>query len=263
MFPVALRACKHLRTDAVWRTDGAPGARAVHCPNVTQRQLRGIWLSLSIPLACLSVTSLCSQQECPTGPANIAVADGTYAPAPGIEFHLKRFRATLLPLGTTSPLCFQKLTIVSRAEIFISNESLTKVFTAKLEKSDSNIRDLKVKHDPSGVTLSGVIPKLIPVHFSLHGPVTTDGMIISMHAMSMKAEGIPIKGLMDLIGKHITDVLKLQGMSGVQIRDNELSFSPEKVAHLRGHIARVLPSDAGLTLVYDSPQHPRRPVRKP
>ena len=198
-------------------------------------------------------------QPCPKGPARIDIADGTYAPSPGVEFRLKHFHAELQPIGTTSPKCFEKVTVVSRAEIFVSSESLTRVFTEKLEQSESKIRDFQVQHDATGATLSGVIPKVIPVHFSLHGPVSTDGTMVKLHATSMKADGIPVKSLLNMVGEHLTNVLKLQGVSGVEAKEDELSFSPEKIAHLKGHILRAIPSDTGLTLVYGSARAAKAP----
>ena len=198
-------------------------------------------------------------QPCPQGPARIDIADGTYEPSPGVTFRLRHFHAELQPLGATSPKCYQKLTVVSRAEIFVSNESLTRVFTEKLEQSDSKIRDFTVQHDATGATLSGVIPKVIPVHFSLHGPVSTDGTLVKLQATSMKAEGIPVKSLLNMVGEHLTNVLKLQGVSGVEANADELSFSPEKIAHLKGHIVRAIPSNAGLTLVDGSARVAKAP----
>ena len=66
-----------------------------------------------------------------------------FSSQPGVSFGLKNFDATLVPMGRTVPTCFEKITVVSRAEIFVSNESLTNIFSAKtaeLSKQDQGFQ---------------------------------------------------------------------------------------------------------------------------
>ena len=59
-----------------------------------------------------------------------------------------------------------------------------------------------------------------------------------------------------MVGAQLNPVLQLTGMSGITIEDDALSFSPEQVAHLRGHIASVTTGPEGLTFLYTA-QHRR------
>ncbi len=189
------------------------------------------------------------------------MARGSFSSRPEVTFSLRNFHAALVPLGKTAPLCFEKMTVVSRAEIFVSNQALSAVFSEKLQKSSSKIKDFKVENGLTSVTLSGSITHLIPIHFSVEGPVTTDGTNIRLTANKIKADGIPVKALLAMLGDHLNSVLKLNGVDGVKIEENTLSFSPEKVAHLKGRITQVVTSVDGLTLRYGSDiAHRARPA---
>lgn len=126
------------------------------------------------------------------------------------------------------------------------------MFSQKLQDSDSKIKDFTVHHDADGATLTGTIRKVIPLHFSIQGPVTTDGNLIRLTAKSVKADGIPVKELLKLIGAELTTLLPLKNLKGIQVEEDSLSFSPEAVADLKGHIASVSTSPQGLTLRYGS-----------
>ncbi len=175
---------------------------------------------------------------------------GSYSAEPGVTFTLHHFAATLVPLGKTAPGCLQKRTDVAHATIFVSNDSLTQVFAKKLSASDSKIRNFKVEHGMGTVTLTGEIVKVVPIKFSIQGPVSTDGTRLMMQASKIDADGIPIKMLLGMVGEHLSSVLGLKGVDGVAVEGNTMSFLPEKIAHLRGYIESAEASPAGLTLHY-------------
>ena len=195
-------------------------------------------------------------QTCPVAASHLVMESGSYSSQPGVEFSLHHFDATLVPLGKSMPQCLGKMTDVAHADIFVSNESLTQVFASKLNATGSEIRDLKIVHGAGTVTISGVMVKVVPVKFSIAGPVSTDGTVLSMTAEKIDADGVPIKMLLSMVGKHLSSVLGFKGVSGVQVEGNVMSFSPEKVAHLRGWIASIEATPKGLTLHYR--RRPRR-----
>ncbi|MGI4757308.1 MAG: hypothetical protein ACRYGF_10740 [Janthinobacterium lividum] len=188
---------------------------------------------------------------CPTE-SSISVAHGWFEASPGVRYQLTDFRAKLIPQGKTAPRCYARTTVVSKAQIFVTSQSLTTVFAQKLQASDSKIKDFAVHNDTDGATLTGTIKKVIPLHFSIQGPVTTDGNLIRLTAKSVKADGIPVKELLKLVGAELNTLLPLKNLKGIQVEEDSLSFSPEAVADLNGHIASVTTSTAGLTLRYDS-----------
>ncbi len=195
------------------------------------------------------------QPPCPDASSHITIDNGSYSSEPGVAFLLHHFSATLVPDGKTVPSCLEKMTDVAHADIFVSNESLTRVFAKKLGATDSHIHDLKIVHDFGRVTLSGEIQKLVPIKFSIEGPVSTDGTVLSMNAEKITADGIPVKLLLTMVGEHLSSVLGFKGVNGVTVNGNVMSFSPEKIAHLRGFLESIEATPKGLTLHYG-----RRPV---
>ncbi len=206
--------------------------------------------SAGVFLLLLSPTVLAQGPSCAPPVGHIEFSSSTYSPQPGVTFRLRNFSAALVPQAKTAPLCWQKFTVVSHAEIFIDDQSLTKVFAGKLAQGDSTMSDFHVENGAGGVTLSGKIKKLIPISFSVAGVPTTDGTSILLHADKVKADGVPIKALLDLVGQHLSSVLGLKGVSGVMVQGDTLAFSPEQIAHLKGHIESVRSSKGGVTLLY-------------
>ncbi len=208
--------------------------------------------SLFLVVCVFSSTKLYAQAvPCPTE-SSISISRGWFEASPGVRYQLTNFRAKLIPKGKSAPQCYARTTAVSQAQIFVTSESLTRVFAQKLQASNSKIRDFEVHHDADGATLTGTIKKVIPLHFSIQGPVTTDGTLIRLTAKSVKADGIPVKELLKLIGAELNTLLPLKNLKGIQVEEGSLSFSPEAVADLKGHIASVTTSSQGLTLRYDS-----------
>ncbi len=209
------------------------------------------------PLTLLAVLVLCpaAHAQPPACPlvSHIVLENGSFSSRPGVTFTLRHFAADLVPHGKTAPSCYEKMTVVSHAEIFASNDSLTRVFAEKLGAGDSKIKGFKVENGEGKVILSGRITKIIPIEFTIEGPVTTDGTSILLDASKIKADGIPIKPLLTMVGEHLNSVLGLKHVSGVTVEGNQLVFSPEVVAHLKGHIESVRTSSAGLTLHYSTP----------
>lgn len=208
----------------------------------------------SMAVVCIGVSSMLHAQAppCPPPNAHISIDSGTYGPQPGVTFRLRHFTGTLTPQGHSAPLCYLKQTLLTRAEIYASDDSLTEVFASKLDASGSKIKDFKVTNVPGQVTLSGKIVKVIPINFSVKGTITTDGSLLLLHADKIDADGIPVKALLGMIGEHLSAVLNMRGVGGVSVEDNTIRFAPEKIAHLIGHIQSVESMQSGLILRYSS-----------
>lgn len=214
-----------------------------------------------LSLLFLAPLTLAAQPTaCPLS-SHISIASGTFSSQPGVTFRLTHFVATLVPRAKTAPDCFQKDTVLTHGEIFIDNASLTQVFAGKLQATQSKIKDFKVQNDVGKVTLSGHITKLIPIAFTIEGPVTTDGSSLLLDSGKIKADGIPVKELLGLVHEHLSNLLNMNGVGGVAISGNTLSFSPAQIAHLKGHIDSVQTTPEGLILRYSrtAPKKPAAP----
>ncbi len=213
------------------------------------------------PLSFAALCSFCGavshaqQPACPDASSHIVVERGSYSSQPGVSFALHHFSATLVPMGKTLPACLAKMTDVAHADIFVSNESLTKVFAKKMGATASSIQNLKIENGLGKVSLSGEMVKIIPLKFTIEGPVTTDGTLLLLNAKKINADGIPLKLLLTLVGQHLGSMVGFKGVSGVEVNENVISFSPEKIAHLKGYIASVDTTPQGIKLHYGPKPH--------
>jgi hypothetical protein len=191
------------------------------------------------------------QLKCPAPVTRLVTPKGEYSPQAGVTFLLQDFSAHMVQRGKSSPLCFNRTTNIEHGEVFVSSESLSHEFESKIKQSpDSKIHDFKVETKEHLVDLSGSIKKLIPISFTLEGPVTTDGHALVFHATKVKAEGIPLKGLLDMLGKHLSSMMQTDSVNGVLVKGDTIIFEPEQISHVRGHILSADVTSGGLLLKF-------------
>ncbi len=193
--------------------------------------------------------------KCPAPVTRIAISQGEYSPQPGTVFQLHDFVANMVARGKTSPLCFNRTTEIAHGDVFVSSDSLSAMFKRKLKQSHkSSISDVTIETQPDKVVLKGKMKKVIAVPFTVEGPVTTDGRNLDLQAKSIKALGLPVKGLLDALGKELGSMIQSESMTGVAASGDTLIFQPEGISHVEGHIAKVSITDKGLSVQFTESQ---------
>ena len=71
-----------------------------------------------------------------------------------------------------------------------------------------------------------------------------------LHATSIKAGALPMKGLLDMLGKHLDSMLQSESIGGVRVNNDTIIFEPEKIAHVRGRIASADVKPEGLLVKF-------------
>ncbi len=188
--------------------------------------------------------------KCPPFPSRIDVESGAYSSQPGVTFKLREFAADMVSRGKISPLCFLRVAVVEHGEVFVSSESLSHIFERKLKEGNSNVSDVKLETGEGTARLTGKVKKLVPIPFTIEGPVSTDGTVINLEAKTIKAVGIPVKGLLEMVGAHLSSLMSSGNLNGVKTTGNKISFVPEQLGHIKGHIDQAVASPHGLTLKY-------------
>ena len=190
------------------------------------------------------------QLKCPSPVTEMTMEKGQYSPLQGATFNLEGFAAKMVARGKTSPLCFARTTDVLHGQAFISSESLTKLFAQKVQQANASVSDLKIELNSDAAHLSGKVHKKIDIPFEIEGPVSTDGTVLILHAKKIKAEGIPVKGLLGIIGVHLGSLLGSESVDGVAAKGDTLIFEPAKIAHVRGKITSARITSDGLTITF-------------
>lgn len=121
----------------------------------------------------------------------------------------------------------------------LSNLMNHHVFAGK----DSPLTDIEMEIDEGRLKQKAKLHKGIVIPISLVATVsaTRDGR---MHLRTEKVStlGIPTKGLLDLFGIELADVMKLKEQRGVEIVDNDVVLDPGRLLpppRMDGHLARV------------------------
>jgi hypothetical protein len=207
--------------------------------------------SIAFLVVCAAPLCIAAQPvKCPPYPGRINVASGSYSSQPGVTFKLRGFAADMVSPRRSSPLCFVRTAVVERGEVFVSSETLSHVFEQKLEQANSKITDVKIETGDGTARLSGKVKKVVPIPFTIEGPITTDGTVITLEAKKIKADGVPVKLLLEMVGGHVSSLMNASDVTGVKVDGNKLSFDPEKLGHIRGTLTQALTSPHGLTLKY-------------
>jgi hypothetical protein len=117
------------------------------------------------------------------------------------------------------------------------------------------LKDISVTQDGEQVKMTGKMHKGIDVPFSskAHVGASPDGRLV-MKTDSMKALGIPSKGILDLFGLELDDLVDLKNRRGIEIDGNDILISPGLVLpppEIRGKLLTVTLDRGRLLQVFD------------
>jgi hypothetical protein len=118
---------------------------------------------------------------------------------------------------------------LASAEMSIDASSLNALMS-RVFSGSSPLKDLKISIEGGQVKQTGKLQRGISVPFSMTTSVTTtaDGRL-RLHATSLKAVGIPVKGMLDLFGVELDNLMKAPGQRGLQIEGDDILLSPAEI----------------------------------
>ena len=117
------------------------------------------------------------------------------------------------------------------------------------------LKKVTVSVDGDRLKIAGTLHKGVDLPFSSKARVGTsaDGRM-QFHTDSVKALGLPAKGLLDLFGLELDDLVSLKDRRGVEVSENDILISPGQVLpppEIRGRIVRAFISGDRLVQVFD------------
>ncbi len=130
----------------------------------------------------------------------------------------------------------------------------------------SPLRNLTV--EPDGQRLSGQrlimkgkLHKGVDIPFSSTASVSTtaDGRM-RLHVESMKAVGVPTKGLLELFSLKLDDVVDIKNRRGVDVQDDNIVLAAGQILpppEIVGKLTRVVVQGNRLMQTFDDPGQPR------
>jgi hypothetical protein len=128
----------------------------------------------------------------------------------------------------------------------------------------SPLKDITVEPDGPRLRMKGKLHKGIDIPFSTTASVSTtaDGQM-RLHVESMKAVGVPAKGLLELFGLKLDDVLDIKKRRGVDVQDNDIVLAVGQILpppEILGRLTRVAVQGNRLVQTFEDPGkgHPAR-----
>jgi hypothetical protein len=117
--------------------------------------------------------------------------------------------------------------------------------------ANKKIQDISVKTSGQKLQIGGKVHKVIPLHFEIEGPLKpVERGIVDMHADSIHADGIPAKGLLEMFGKDLGDVVGQSSAKGVKVNENTIRFDVEQLLQMHGDITNVEVVPQGVVLEF-------------
>jgi hypothetical protein len=166
-----------------------------------------------------------------------------------VVLKIHSLRGVLLRTDKSRPPVFDdKASFVIRidaGEIAMSTASLTALMNDYVfNYRKAPIKELEITTDDKGrLEQEGVLDKGVDVPFKVKAILmpTPDGRI-RVKAKSIKAAGLPVKGLMGLLGIEMDDMVKIQAGRGIAVEDNDFILDPQQMLpapRIRGNVTAV------------------------
>jgi hypothetical protein len=109
------------------------------------------------------------------------------------------------------------------ADMSLEGASLTNLLQLALAAEKSPLSDVTIAIENGELKASGKLHKGVTVPFSMTATVSAapDGSM-RLHATKLKAVGVPVKGLLDLLGLDVGDLMKMPPGSGMRAEGDDL-----------------------------------------
>jgi hypothetical protein len=178
-----------------------------------------------------------------------------------VVVHLRRVAGELAPTKPDGiPIFDDKNSFdlrVTAAEMAITPQAMANVLNEHVFfTKDSPIKDVSIQLQNNLMKVKGKLHNKADISFETDSSVsvTADGKI-KLHAEKIRALHLPAKGLMDLFGVEIADLIKNGKVNGVTAEKDDLIIDPEKVfppPKIQGRVSAVQLSNGNIVLTFGS-----------
>jgi hypothetical protein len=219
-------------------------------------------------LMCLTVPWLDAPANAGQGDGNGAVQtqmqNVMYHFTESATTHIKTLSGELLPnAGNEFPIFDDKDSFrlrVAYAEIAIAGPDLTTIFNSYVfAKANSPLKGVSMVIENGHLKIKGQLHNVGTIPFETESTVspTEDGKIL-LRTAQVKALHIPVKGLLNLFGVEIADLIKNGKIPGVEAREDDLVLDPSKVfpaPHMEGRVTGARIEGNMVVLVFGDKTH--------
>ena len=181
--------------------------------------------------------------------------------AKDIVLEVHALRGLLRRTNSTIPVSFDDTASfavdIDSAEVAISAASLTALMNSYvLAYPGAPIKKVEVTIRGDRIIQKGTVHKGVDVPFEMEGSVSaTTGGDIRLHSMKIKAAHVPVKGLLHLFGKDLSNLVNQNAGRGMRIAGDDIILNLRALTpppHLTGRVTRVGIADGKIVEIFDS-----------
>jgi hypothetical protein len=186
-----------------------------------------------------------------------------------VATQISRLRGTLVPTPpNTIPVFDDKQSFVvhiETAEIALPVAALANILNRQvLAAEDSPLKDISISIDQGRLKIKGKLHHQGDIGFETEGTLsaTPEGKV-RLHAEKIRAMHLPVKGLMDLLGIEIADLIKTSKLRGIRAEEDDLVLDPEQILpppHIHGRVTAVLLRGNDVVQVFGTQAAGERPM---
>lgn len=190
-----------------------------------------------------------------------------YSAATSVQ--IGRLEGKLVPTSPNSMPVFDEknsfILHIDSAEIGISAASLASVLNSQVfSGKDSPLKDISITVDRGKLKVKGKLHSKGDVGFETEGTlsVTPEGKI-RLHADKIRALHLPVKGLLDLLGIEISNLIKTDKLHGVRAEKDDLILDPEQILpppHIQGQVTAVVLRGNEIVQIFGPANSAKRPL---
>ena len=196
------------------------------------------------------------------GAVQVAMKNVVYHFSEPISVHIIHLQGALTPTRPGAIVVFDDkssfLLNLASAEITISCNSLAEVMNQNVfSAADAPIKKVTIASKENQLIITGEMHnKHVPFELSGTLAVNGDGRI-RFHAEHVKAAHLPVKGLLDLLGVDLANLINTRKVQGVAVDKDDLVLDPQLILpppHIRGRVTAVRLQGNDIVQVFGTPQ---------
>jgi hypothetical protein len=167
---------------------------------------------------------------------------------PVLVLHIRHLAGKFLSTRKGQPPTFDDklsyIVAIDSAEVGVSLANMTYAMnTYVFGEPDAPLKNLELSREGSEIKQTGTLKKGIGIHFEMVGAMsaTPDGKI-RIHPTRMRAEHLPVKGLMKLFGLDMAKMINTRNTRGFTVDDNDVILDPTLMLpppKMRGRITAI------------------------
>ncbi len=196
-------------------------------------------------------------------PVEVQMHDVLYHFQENMAVHIRRLGGELEPIGNAQfPVFDDKNSFqlnIRAAEMAITLQSMANVLNQYVfERKDSPVKDVSLKIEKGRLKIKGKLHSHGDLGFETESSVSvTDAGKIRLHTEKVRALHLPLKGIMDLFGVEIADLIKTGKVRGVKAEKDDLILDPETALpppHIVGRLTSVHFEGDSIVQIFGEPQ---------